>query len=193
MRTDMTRLDHVRFRSATQTDAERVAELHALSWRLHYRGAYSDEFLDGDLLADRRQVWLARLHSPDGASETVLAEAPDGELAGFGHVVFEHDPHWGALLDNLHVSPVHQRRGLGARLLGRIAETVCDRDPGAGLYLWVLERNTRARAFYDALGGRPVETTEVPAPGGVPSRLNGSPRRLRYVWPGEYRELADRG
>src|SRR4051812_20112248 len=50
-----------------------IALLHADSWRRHYRGAYADSYLDGDLVADRRAVWAARLADP-GDSRTVLAE-----------------------------------------------------------------------------------------------------------------------
>jgi hypothetical protein len=39
----------VSFRAAGQDDAHAIAELHADSWRRHYRGAYSDAFLDGDV------------------------------------------------------------------------------------------------------------------------------------------------
>ncbi|MEU4563183.1 hypothetical protein AB0F72_32800 [Actinoplanes sp. NPDC023936] len=50
-----------RFRFAEAADAAGIAALHADSWRRHYRGAYSDSFLDGDVIADRHAVWSARL------------------------------------------------------------------------------------------------------------------------------------
>jgi hypothetical protein len=37
----------VSFRAAGRDDARAVAELHADSWRRHYREAYSDAFLAG--------------------------------------------------------------------------------------------------------------------------------------------------
>src|SRR6188768_3459087 len=43
-------------RPATAGDAGQIAALHADSWRRHYRGAYSDAFLDGDVLTDRLRV-----------------------------------------------------------------------------------------------------------------------------------------
>src|SRR3954468_6152333 len=96
----------VRLRAAGPPDAGRIAELHADSWRRHYRGAYSDSFLDGDVVADRRSVWTGRLAAPAG-SETVVAEQ-DGGLLAFLHVVLDDDPRWGSLIDNLHVT--HDRR-----------------------------------------------------------------------------------
>ena len=52
------------YRVATLADAGVVADLHADSWRRHYRGAYADSFLDGDVVADRLQVWSERLANP---------------------------------------------------------------------------------------------------------------------------------
>jgi hypothetical protein len=45
------------YRPANASDATSVAHLHAVSWRRNYRGAYSDDFLDGDVLADRLSIW----------------------------------------------------------------------------------------------------------------------------------------
>lgn len=47
----------MRFREATGADAMAVATLHAESWRAFYRGAYRDEYLDGDVFEDRLRVW----------------------------------------------------------------------------------------------------------------------------------------
>lgn len=172
-------VDDVRFRLAVPSDADAVAALHADSWRRHYRGAYSDDFLDGDVQTERAAVWSERLREPDGITHTVLAENGDG-LVGFAHTVFEADPRWGALIDNLHVVYSEKRRGIGSRLLTLTAQPVLER--GTGVYLWVLEQNSDARAFYEARGGRCVERAPVPAPGGIASRLSGTPFGLRYAW-----------
>jgi ribosomal protein S18 acetylase RimI-like enzyme len=169
------------FRLARPDDAEAVARLHADSWRRHYRGAYSDAFLDGDVLADRLAVWTARLREPDPRQRTVVAE--QGSLLGFAHTVLDDDPMWGALLDNMHVAAGHKRRGIGARLLRLSAEAAAQRPGGGGLYLWVLEQNVDAQAFYEAHGGEYVERSQVAAPGGIAGRLTGSPAKLRYAWP----------
>ena len=89
------------FREATERDAEVIAALHADNWRRHYRGAYLDSYLDGDILAERRHVWSERLKPPRVNQATICAETR-GELIGFAHAVFDTDPVWGALLDNLH-------------------------------------------------------------------------------------------
>jgi ribosomal protein S18 acetylase RimI-like enzyme len=178
----------LRLRAAGPEDAEGVAALHAESWRRHYRGAFSDAFLDGDVLADRREVWSARLADPEG-TETVLAET-GGALVGFVHVMFGHDERWGSLVDNLHVAYGRQRGGIGAMLLARAGETVAERAPGEAVHLWVLEQNDRARRFYKAMGGDQVERALAPPPGGDPARLNGAPAALRIAWP-DARQLAN--
>jgi GNAT superfamily N-acetyltransferase len=169
------------FRLAGPTDAAAVARLHADSWRRHYRGAYADGFLDGDVGAERLASWTERLRRQGPSARTTLAEH-DGQLIGFAHVAFGDDPAWGALLENIHVALAHQRHRIGSALLYETAEAVAGRDVRTGLYLWVLEQNLGAQAFYEACGGRRVEKAPVPAPGGIESRLSGSPARLRYVW-----------
>ena len=169
------------FRRAGPTDAEAVAKLHADSWRRHYRGAYSEAFLDGDVVADRLAVWTDRLSEPDPRRCTILAES--GGLVGFANTLFDDDPTRGALLDNLHVADGHRRRGIGSRLLALAAEAVLARPERTGLYVWVLEQNADAQAFYESRGGSCEGRDLVSPPGGIVSRLAGSPAKLRYAWP----------
>jgi ribosomal protein S18 acetylase RimI-like enzyme len=175
-------LDLVRYRPAIASDALGIAHLHAESWRVHYRGAYSDAFLDHDVPRDRVAVWTERLHREHPDEYTLVAENNRG-IVGFAHTILGDDPRWGALLENLHVAGSLHRSGVGTQLMLRTARVVLNRAPAQGLSLWVLEQNTAAQAFYTALGGTRVERALALAPGGDPARLTGSPSRLRYVWP----------
>jgi ribosomal protein S18 acetylase RimI-like enzyme len=186
---DTGRPDRIQFRRAGEHDAEAIAGLHADSWRRHYRGAYSDAFLDGDVEEDRRAVWADRLREPCPDLCTIVA-ADAGAVVGFAHAILDEDSVWGALLDNLHVAHTHRRQGLGSRLLALTAGAVVERRSSSGLYLWVLEQNEPAQAFYRAGGGRCVERSSVEPPGGDASRLNGSPAKLRYAWSDPTRLLA---
>jgi ribosomal protein S18 acetylase RimI-like enzyme len=169
------------FRAAGPDDAEAIALLHADSWRRHYRGAYSDSYLAGDVVADRNAVWSSRLAAP-ARTATVVAEDATG-LAGFVHVVFDNDDEWGSLVDNLHVVTDRHRSGIGRDLMQRAGAAVVEQATSAAVYLWVLEQNARAQAFYGALGGACVEKAAVDPPGGLPERLNGAPNKLRIAWP----------
>jgi ribosomal protein S18 acetylase RimI-like enzyme len=174
-------LGHVLYRRARTQDAPAIAALHVDSWRRNYRGAYSDTFLDGDVAADRLAVWTSRLDAPRSDACAMVAEA-NGVVVGFAYTIWDEDPRWGALLENLHVSHAQKERGVGTQLIARSAQVLVERSTAGSLYLWVLEQNTAAQAFYEARGGICVERGFAPPPGGEPDRLAGEPRRLRYVW-----------
>jgi ribosomal protein S18 acetylase RimI-like enzyme len=165
----------MRVREATGADATAVAALHAESWRAHYRGAYRDEYLDGEVFADRLSVWKERLSAPAPNQLVVLAES-DAEIVGFACVYGRHDPTWGSLLDNIHVRPEHQGRGVGARLVAEVARWCRARYADCGLYLWVLEQNVPAQRFYRRLGASDQGGEDSVPPGG------GLIHGRRYAW-----------
>jgi GNAT superfamily N-acetyltransferase len=171
----------LRFRTAGPGDAHAIAGLHADSWQRHYRGAFSDAFLDNDVAGYLLPLWTERLARPNPDARTILAEI-EGSLVGLAHTLLGEDTAWGAFLDNLHVAHGLKRQGIGTRLLALTGQQVMDWSPSSGLYLWVLEQNTDARAFYAARGAACVERADVPPPGGDPARLNGRPIGLRYAW-----------
>jgi GNAT superfamily N-acetyltransferase len=181
----------LRFRAACPGDAQAIAELHAGSWQRHYRGAFSDVFLDHDAAGYLLPLWTERLATPDPRARTILAEG-EGTVVGFAHTFLGQDATWGAFLDNLHVAYGLKRQGIGTRLLTLTAQAVLDWSPASGLYLWVLEQNSDARAFYTARGGACVEPVQVPPPGGDPARLNGKPISLIYAWRDPSQLLASR-
>jgi len=165
----------MRFREASAEDAAAVAGLHAESWRVHYRGAYRDAYLDGDVVEDRHRVWLERLAAP-APNQLVLLAEEDDDLVGFACAYGQADETWGSLLDNIHVRPDHQSRGVGAALLAEVATWCSANYPDCGLYLWVLAQNPRAQRFYQRLGARDQggEITEPPGGGQIHGR--------RYAW-----------
>jgi GNAT superfamily N-acetyltransferase len=171
----------LRFRPACPGDARAIAALHAGSWQRHYRGAFSGAFLDQDADGYLLPLWTERLAIPDPRARTILAER-DGTVVGLAHTLLGQDATWGAFLDNLHVAYGLKRQGIGTRLLALTGQAVLDWSPSSGLYLWVLEQNSEARAFYAARGGACVGRVRVPPPGGDPSRLSGKPISLIYAW-----------
>lgn len=180
---DVKNPEQLAIREAGAADAPEIAALHADSWRRHYRCAYADAYLDQEADEERASVWKTRLGAEgSGDTVTVVAEL-GGSLVGFAHVILDADPLFGALVENLHVTGAEQRRGVGSRLLAEAALVATTRRPGCAMYLWVLEQNTAARAFYEAMGGEVVERRAAGAPGGDPSRLVGSPSVLRMAWP----------
>jgi GNAT superfamily N-acetyltransferase len=165
----------MRFREATRADAVAVAKLHAESWRAHYRGAYRDEYLDGDVFQDRLRVWEERLSVPVPHQFVILAEE-GSDLIGFACAYGRHDQTWGSFLDNIHVRLDHQGRGVGAGLIAEVAAWCRANYSDCGLYLWVLEQNRGAQRFYQRLGASDQggEVSEPPGGGQIHGR--------RYAW-----------
>jgi ribosomal protein S18 acetylase RimI-like enzyme len=166
----------VTFRPAHPDDAERIALLHTESWRRTYRGMMTDEFLDGGALANRRQVWDERLHASNPSQFVCVAECGP-ELVGFICAFAGEDAEWGSYIDNLHVIRSMQGRGVGRELMREAAEWLARVAPDQGVYLWVMEANTRAREFYGHLGAANAGTVDLRDPGG------GHAPNCRYVWP----------
>ena len=165
----------MRFREATQADATAVAALHAESWRSHYRGAYRDEYLDGDVGEDRLRVWTERLSTPAPNQFVVVAEENDDRI-GFACAYGGEDETWGSFLDNIHVRTEHQGRGVGAGLVAEVAAWCHANYANCGLYLWVPEQNRGAQRFYERLGARDRGGEISEPPGG--GRIHGR----RYGW-----------
>lgn len=93
-------------------------------------------------------------------------------------MVFDADSTWGSLIDNLHVTHDLRGNGIGTALMAAAAEILIERSRANGVYLWVLEQNSTAQAFYQARGGSFVGREVFVPPGGT-----GTAIKLRYAWP----------
>lgn len=139
---------------ATSADAIEVAELYLASRAdalPDLRRVHSDEAV---------RVWIRTVMLAQG--ETWIARR-DGRILGF--VTLD-----GEELVQLYLRPGEYRRGLGSMLLAKAK----DRSPGR-LYLFTFERNTRARAFYEAHGFRIVDRSDG-------SRNEEGEPDIRYAW-----------
>ena len=162
-------------RTARADEAESIAALHTGSWRRTYRGMMTDAFLDGPALDDRRRVWRERLTIPQPGQFVCVADL-DSSIVGFICVFANEDPVWGSYIDNLHVAHDMHRSGIGRALMWRAGEWLCAKALQAGVYLWVMEANAPARAFYHRLGATNAGTVDLEDPGG------GRAPNCRYVW-----------
>jgi len=163
-------------RLARVSDEPAVARLHADSWRTAYRGILRDDFLDGAVVANRRELWSTRFSEINRADQLILVSEECGEIQAFACAYLDADPEWGTLVDNLHVVPGLKGNGLGRQLMAAVAEDVQRHALHPVLHLWVYEQNGQARGFYERLGGLVNTCVEEPAPDG--SRVN----VLRYGW-----------
>ena len=162
-------------RTATPNDAQSIAQLHTDSWRIAYRGILLDSFLDGDIVQNRLDVWSKRFAEPTPNQHIIIAEE-DGKMLGFVCIYGNDDAKWGSLIDNLHVRPDIKGRGIGKVLINEAFKWSKLNYPQCGVYLWVYENNTFARAFYSHLGGKEVENHLHENPGG------GEANAIRCSW-----------
>lgn len=165
------------YRPATIDDAAAIADLHARSWRATYRGAYTDEYLDGPVDEDRLTTWTDRLAHPPPNQFVAVAADGDG-VVGFACVYGAHDETWGSFLDNIHTDPKRHGEGIGTGLFAAVVDWCRCHHPHTGLHLKVLDRNDNARRFYERRGG--AESGSVPASN--PLVIDGT-RVLLIVWP----------
>jgi ribosomal protein S18 acetylase RimI-like enzyme len=141
-------------RLATERDIEAIAALHVASWKSAYRGIVPDEVLDRLTTEARVRDWTEWLATPD-ARTFVASERRS--LVGFARVIpiapgVDGDPDTGAI-SHLYVAPDSQRTGVGGALLTRALDDIRERGFERAV-LWVLEKNYRARAFYERAGFR---------------------------------------
>jgi GNAT superfamily N-acetyltransferase len=166
----------VTIRGAHSADAPAIAQLHAESWRVAYRGILRDDFLDGPVFANRRELWETRLCGASADVQITLVSEHRGAIQAFACAFLDADPEWGTLLDNLYVVPGLKGKGVGSLLMSAVAERVLLHRPRSLLHLWVYEQNVAARRFYERLGGLVTASHAEAAPDGA--RVNA----IRYGW-----------
>lgn len=144
------------FRSAVKNDYRAIAALHAKSWKENYRGAFSDQFLNNEVLSDRLAVWKNRLENPKKNQFIRVVEIENSFVAFIcGYV--DDDVEYGTLIDNLHVDSKFIGRGIGEKLMIDTAGYLVEKDKSS-MYLWVLASNDKAIRFYKRIGGKALET-----------------------------------
>mgnify|MGYP001255157464 CR=1 FL=1 len=119
------------------------------------------EKLRHEVVATEEQIREA-LFGPRPYAEVLLAEL-GGEPAGFA--LFFHNfstflGRPGLYIEDLYVRPSVRRRGVGRRLLARLAALA--RERGCGRMEWsVLTWNEPAIRFYRSIGARPLDEWQV--------------------------------
>lgn len=120
-------------RPAREEDLARVAEIEVFNFRLNFYPIFlEDAYYFGELQVPHK----IEAYRPELQKFWVY---DDGTVKGFIRVD-------GRQLKKLYVEPVLQGGGIGAKLLRYAVETL---DVS---YLWALEKNTRAIAFYQRHG-----------------------------------------
>lgn len=135
-------------RPATEDDLEAVGALHALS----RRQAYAD-LIPADALAaitDEAMIaeWRTGMAHSTEDHRVVVAVLDDGTVVGFSMITVRAEQ---AELNAIHVHPDQHGAGVAGALLEAVLGIM--RDAGCtSTYLWVLDGNERAQAFYRRTG-----------------------------------------
>ena len=107
-------------------------------------------------------------------NQVIFTAKENGILIGFVCAFGNHDETYGTYIDNLHVKT--KGRGIGRQLMQHIFNWSIEKYQQPKVYLWVLEKNIAARAFYERVGGKCSEIKTVEHHGGGPVRA------CRYIW-----------
>ena len=169
----------VTIRYADVGDAEAIAAVHTASLQASYRPLLPRRLahlvLDPPRAAPRIPGWRRCLKRPRISTTVVACD----DLAVVGFSTLRSAPSARAGRANgelwaLFVQPSHWRRGIG-RLLCERSLADARAQGFAGVELWELESNARARRFYDSMGFRPAGETRI-----FLERAGLSLRELRY-------------
>jgi ribosomal protein S18 acetylase RimI-like enzyme len=150
---------------AGPSDAAELARVHVQAWRETYPGILPRGYLERMSAPLHARRWRVRLMRPDEV--TLAAEGPDG-LVGYasGQWARGRQEADEGEITTLYVLKAVQGEGVGRQLLTGVARTLADRG-ARSLVIWVLRENSRARGFYERLGGQPQETRGENVGGGV--------------------------
>lgn len=159
----------IQVREMTLDDCERVAEIRIRGWQTAYRGLMPQPYLDALSVAEDAERRRERFRQSDGSVVNLVAER-DGELVGWA----AHGPYRDgevrtsdAELYAIYVDAARFGGGIGHALLQESVRQ-CAAAGHSRLYLWVLEGNIRARAFYERAGFHPDGAEEPFEVDGVP-------------------------
>ena len=163
-------------RRALESDAHALASIHVTAWHETYTGLLPSEMLSRLDVADRAERWASVIadFSQENSGSAFLAVEPDG-ATGFVSVGKQRDQAladrgYSAEITAIYVLKAAQRKGVGRALL-REAAAHLRRSGHNAAALWVLEKNAKARRFYEALGSRPVAERQEVRPEAVLSEV----------------------
>ena len=144
----------VEVRQATSGDTQAIAEISVRSWQVGYAGQVPQAYLDGLDVSRRGQAIQAMLARSSGPSPGFfVAENASGRLLGFANVrpSEENLGSGEGELQTLYVHPDDWRHGVGSELM-RACLHLLRSEGKVEAVLWVLDRNDRARRFYENRG-----------------------------------------
>lgn len=164
-------LPEPRIRLARPGDAPELARVQVAALQAAYRGSLPGAQLSG-MSPEPWMAPLARLlEEPESTTLRVWVLERAGRVLGFAAAGRPEPPEGDGAgeLFALYLHPTAWNRGFGRALLA-LAVDHLDACGHPSALLWVLERNTRARRFYEALGWTPDGGSRTVWEGGIALR-----------------------
>lgn len=135
-------------RKAEIEDAEVIARINVETWQDAYKGIIDDSILSARKVDDKRiSTWAKIIENPERV--VLVCENVEG-IMGYLSA--------GPARDNygikneiiaLYVKPIAQRYGAGSALIKAYKQIINEQS----FYLYVLQKNQKARCFYEKNGG----------------------------------------
>jgi len=145
-------------RPAGPADAEEIARVQAITWRATYARQLSAESLARVETAWDARHWRHGLERVDDRAITLVLEAREVGIVGFGVAGRRRGgrdlalhPYEGEIY-LLYLLPGFQGYGLGTKLMAALARVLSARGVKSAL-VWALATNRPAIGFYEYLGG----------------------------------------
>ena len=154
-------MNEFRLRQANVSDAEGIAKVHVSTWQSTYSGLIPDSFLQSLNVEQRTKNWIRNLESSTPRNQTIVAEV-DGEIVGFIGVGPSRE------IDNVNQGEVYaiyvdskiQSQGVGTALMRQGLLFLKDEKFGEAI-LWVLDKNSRTRQWYESLGWISLDKSKI--------------------------------
>ncbi len=147
------------FRMATFSDARTIARIHIYSWQKMYKEFVPAVILKNFSLDERTQFWLDLIQQ---GVKVILIEV-EKKAVGFASICTFRDTNatqGDGEISAIYLHPQFWRMGLGSKLC-LTALTELKRLGYQKVFLWVLEANSQARKFYEALGFEATNSSKL--------------------------------
>lgn len=134
----------------TEQTAASASRIYAMGWKAGYRGIVPQEYLD-ELSYDRWTDKLGKTGYESFRADYLLQK--DGKAVATSSICAAREEAysgWGEIM-SLYVLPEEWRKGCGRTLFSYVSDEL-QKQGFSKIYLWVLEENLRARAFYESMG-----------------------------------------
>ena len=133
-------------RPMRKEEADDISRIYAASWKIAYKGIVPQTYLDqlcelrwSPILVEKTLKSFVFLDKGHYIGTSSISPARDKKMAGWGEVI------------SLYLLPEYFGKGYGRTLLDFCLVEL--KNSGFGrIYLWTLEKNERARAFYEKYG-----------------------------------------